>query len=141
MISATISEVTPLATTAKKRGSAADKPTRGLAVLRDINSRAILHLLRAHTPCSCSDLARYSGLTAPTVASSVARLEGLGLVKRLGAGCSSGGRPPSLLGFNERYGFVAGIDLTATGIRVGIANLRGEFLGHAEEKIGSKSWP
>jgi len=98
---------------AKTIGRIADKPARGLTVLRDINSRAILHLLVAHTPCSCSDLARYSGLTVPTVASSVARLEALGLVKRLGAGSSNGGRPPSLLGFNERYGCVAGIDLTA----------------------------
>jgi glucokinase len=126
---------------ARVRGHAADQPTRGLAVLRDINSRAILRLLRAHSPCSCSDLARYSGLTGPTVASSVARLEDLGLVKRLGAGNSSGGRPPFLLGFNERYGFVAGIDLTATSMRAGIADLSGKLLGRAEEKIGAKAWP
>jgi glucokinase len=141
MISATITGGTDLALIAKMSGRSADKPTRGLAVLRDMNSRAILHLLRANTPCSCSDLARYSGLTAPTVASSVARLERLGLVKRLGAGNSSGGRPPFLLGFNERYGFVAGVDLTATGMRVGIADLRGKLLGQAEEKIGDRSWP
>jgi glucokinase len=120
---------------------AAARPTRGLTVLRDINSRTILHLLMAHTPCSCSDLARYSGLTAPTVASSVARLEGLGLVKRLGAGCSSGGRPPFQLGFNERCGFIAGVDLTPTAIRIGIADLRGKILGQSEEPIGDKSWP
>ncbi|HEY4282117.1 MAG TPA: ROK family transcriptional regulator, partial [Chthoniobacterales bacterium] len=126
---------------AKKLGRVADRPKRGLTVLRDINSRAILHLLMAHSPCSCSDLARYSGLTAPTVANTVARLESTGLVKRLGAGSSNGGRPPSLLGFNERYGFVAGVDLTATTIRVGFADLRGKLLGQAEEKVGQKSWP
>ena len=126
---------------AKTDGRLAARPTRGLAVLRDLNSRAVLHLLMAHTPCSCSDLARYSGLTAPTVASSVARLESLGLVKRLGAGSSSGGRPPFLLGFNERYGFVAGIHLTATGIRIAIADLRGKVLGETEEETGGKSWP
>jgi glucokinase len=117
------------------------KSSRGPSVLRDINLREVLRLLRAHNPCSCSDLARYSGLSVPTVASSVSRLEQIGLAKRLGKGSSSGGRPPDLLRFNESYGYVAGIDISDGGIRLSIANLVGEVIGESGGEIGEKSWP
>src|ERR1017187_5839992 len=115
--------------------------SRGPSVLRDINLRSILQLLRVHNPCSCSDLARYSGLSAPTVATSVAQLEHMGLAKRLGKGFSSGGRPPRLLSFNETYGYVAGIAISEGHIRVGIADLAGQLLGESTGEIGEKSWP
>src|SRR5664280_515050 len=75
--------------------------------LRQANARGLLQLLQAHNPCSKADLVRYSGLSAPTVSSGIARLEELGLVERLGDGRSSGGRPPGMLRFNATYGYVA----------------------------------
>ncbi len=128
-------------TSARKSAGAKGGASRGPSVLRDINLRAVLRLLRAHSPCSCSDLARYSGLSVPTVASSVSRLEHMGLTKRLGKGSSSGGRPPDLLRFNESYGYVAGIEISDTRIRLSIANLTGEVIGESEGEIGEKSWP
>lgn len=124
-----------------RNAAAPSKSSRGPSVLRDINLRTVLRLLRAHNPCSCSDLARYSGLSVPTVASSVSRLEHIGLAKRLGKGSSSGGRPPDLLRFNEAYGYVAGIEISDTQIRLSIANLTGEVIGESEGEIGEKSWP
>ncbi len=114
---------------------------RGQGVLREINLRTVLQLLRVYSPCSCSDLARYSGLSVPTVTSGVARLEHAGLAKRLGKGSSSGGRPPHLLRFNESYGYVAGVDISGNLIRVGIADLSGRLLGESTGKIGGKTWP
>lgn len=124
-----------------KKSSTVRPLSRGPGVLRDINSRAILQLLRAHNPCSRSDLARYSGLSVPTVASSLARLEHIGLVKRLGKGYSNGGRPPHLLRFNEEYGYVAGIDIDGNLIRVAMADLSGKVLGESAGEIGERSWP
>ena len=124
-----------------EHGVKAKAVSRGPTVLRDINLRTVLQLLRVHNPCSCSDLARYSGLSVPTVASSVARLEDIGLAKRLGKGSSSGGRPPHLLRFNETYGYVAGIDVAESSIRVGIADLSGQLLGESTGEIGEKTWP
>jgi glucokinase len=115
--------------------------SRGPAVLRNLNLRTVLQLLRAHHPCSCSDLARYSGLSVPTVTSSVARLEAIGLAKRLGKGSSSGGRPPHLLRFNETYGYVAGVDISGTLIRAGMADLSGQLLGESTGEIGDRIWP
>ena len=110
-------------------------------LLRSINSQAVLQLLRDHSPCSCADLARLSGLSAPTVASSVALLESLKLVTRLGNGPSSGGRPPTLLEFNSTFGYVVGMEITATHIRTRIADLNGACAGEREEVIGKKSDP
>jgi glucokinase len=124
-----------------KNGVKVKVASRGPSVLRDINLRAVLQLLRVHNPCSCSDLARYSGLSVPTVASSVARLEHIGLAKRLGKGSSSGGRPPHLLRFNETYGYVAGIDISENLIRVGIADLSGQLLAESKGEIGENTWP
>ncbi|SRR5271157_6284703 len=45
------------------------KASRGQSVLHDINSRAVLKLLRLYHPCSCSDLARYSGFSALSILS------------------------------------------------------------------------
>src|SRR5580692_7310690 len=113
--------------------------SRGTTVLRDINSQKILQLLRRHHPCSCSDLARFSGLSVPTVLSSVGRMERIGLVKRIGKGSSNGGRRPDLLAFNVSYGCVAGIEIGEGILRVGIADLAGEVLGETVSEIGEKS--
>jgi glucokinase len=117
------------------------KATQGLAVLRDMNSRRILQLLRQHNPCSCSDLARFSGLSVPTVVSSVARMQQLGIVKHMGKGWSSGGRRPDMLSFNESYGYIAGIEIGEGIIRVGIADLSGRLLGESTAELGERTWP
>lgn len=117
------------------------KLIRGTTVLRDINSRTILQLLRLHQPCSCSDLARLSGLSVPTVVSGVTRMERVGLVKRMGKGWSSGGRRPDMLAFNETYGYVAGVEIGHTTLRVGIADLSGQMLGDNVAELGEKSQP
>ena len=119
-----------------------EKPaSRGSSVLRDINLRTILQLLREHGPCSCTDLARNSGLSMPTAAANVARLERKGLAKRVGTGYSSGGRPPRLLRFNQAYGYAVGVDIAESRIRVGIADLAGEMAGESWVEAGEKSWP
>jgi glucokinase len=115
--------------------------SRGTRVLRDMNLRSVLQLLREHSPCSCSDLARHSGLSVPTVADSLARLVRTGLAKHAGVSSSSGGRPPRLLQFNEAYGYAAGIDISDGLICVGISDLKGRILGESACEIGENSWP
>jgi glucokinase len=51
-----------------------------------------------------------------------------GLLVELGAGPSRGGRRPSRMQFNARYGVVAGIDIGPTRTRLGVADLRGDLL-------------
>ncbi|MGI4830301.1 MAG: ROK family protein [Janthinobacterium lividum] len=108
------------------------------AQLRLSNKLLLLHLLRMNSPCSKADLVRMSGLTAPTVSMVAATLIKDGLVEELGEGTSSGGRPPAMLRFNGQYGFVAGVDIGGTRVRMMLADLNGksvaEWNTHMEEQ-------
>lgn len=106
--------------------------------LRQVNARGLLRLLQEHNPCSKADLVRYSGLSAPTVSSGVLHLEGLGLVEQIGDGESSGGRPPGLLRFNARHGYVAAADIGGTRIRMMLADLGGTVITQWSNILGAK---
>jgi glucokinase len=106
--------------------------------LRQTNARGLLQLLQAHNPCSKADLVRYSGLSAPTVSSGIARLEELGLVERLGDGRSNGGRPPGMLRFNAGYGYVASADIGGTRLRMMLTDLDGAVIARWSVLLGAK---
>jgi glucokinase len=93
--------------------------------LRQSNARSVLRLIQEHSPCSKADLVRYSGLSAPTISSCVAALKEFNLVQSIGDGQSSGGRPPGLLRFNSGHGYVAGVDIGGTRVRMMLADLAG----------------
>ncbi len=97
-------------------------------LLREVNARQLLRLLRLHGPCSRADLVRRSGLSAPTVSSAVLYLHGKGLVEAMGPGQSNGGRRPSLLRFNSKLGYVAGTDIGRSVVRVALADLSGALI-------------
>lgn len=96
--------------------------------LRQVNARGLLRLLRENSPCSKADLVRLSGLSAPTVSSAVAYLESLDLVENLGDGESNGGRPPEMLRFNASHGYVAGVDIGGTRLRMVLTDLNGRVM-------------
>ena len=106
--------------------------------LRQTNARGLLQLLQEHNPCSKADLVRYSGLSAPTVSSGIAHLESLGLVEQMGDGESSGGRPPGLLRFNARHGYVAAADIGGTRVRMMLADLGGNVVTQWSTLLGAK---
>lgn len=110
-------------------------------LLRDFNAQQILRLLRKHGTCSRADLVRYSGLSAPTISSGVAYLKQHGLIESMGPGPSNGGRPPSLLRFNSKAGYVAGVDIGTSLVRIALADLDGEIAGKVEVTTYSQSTP
>ena len=97
-------------------------------LLKQLNASQVLTLLRSHNPCSRADLVRMSGLSAPTVSSTVVYLQRKGLINELGLGTSNGGRRPDMLCFNSNFGYVAGVDLGGTNIRLATADLDGKIL-------------
>ena len=106
-------------------GSPEQNPPSRPAHLRQANARHLLRLIKSQTPCSKADLVRYSGLSAPTITSCVALLAKLGLVEAIGDGQSNGGRPPGLLRFNAKHGYVAAADVGGTQLRMMLADLSG----------------
>lgn len=109
--------------------------------MRDTNCRELLRLLRRHSPCSRADLVRASGLTAPTVSAGIAALHRRGLVEFIGSGSSNGGRPPRMVQFNARHGFVFGVDIGGTNVRAELADLNGSSVGRWSALLGADRSP
>jgi glucokinase len=103
--------------------------------LRQENAKAVLRLLRMHNPCSKADLMRRSGLSAPTVSNTIAYLQQLDLVEHVGEGASTGGRPPTLLRFKSSRGYIAGVDVGGTRLRVALADLNGDIVAEWETEF------
>ena len=111
-------------------------------LIRQTNAEILLRLLRESGLCSKADLARASGLSAPSVTNVVGALISTGLVETLGEGDSTGGRPPDILRFNAEYGCVAGVEITHDVIRFLLADLKGREVAQSEMSIKkSKSTP
>jgi glucokinase len=110
-------------------------------LLRDFNAQQILRLLRRHGPCSRADLVRYSGLSAPTISSGVAYLKKHGLIEPMGPGPSNGGRRPDLLRFDSKAGYVAGVDIGTSLVRIVLADLDGRIAEKVEVATHSQSTP
>lgn len=113
----------------------------GQHALREANIRRLLALVRKHGHCSRADLVRHSGLSAPTISSGVEFLEELTLVESMGIGLSSGGRPPQVIRFNSKFGYVIGADIGTTGVRTALADLGGTIIEESEAPTNSASDP
>lgn len=107
------------------------------ANLRAQNSRTLLRLVRSHEPCSRADLARLSGLSAPTVAAAIVDLGEMGLIENAGEGPSSGGRPPELLRFRPGHRYVAAADIGGTRLRLMLADLNGDPVAESKCEIAA----
>jgi glucokinase len=102
---------------------------RHAAHLRGLNlERVLLVAMDRQGPFTRAELIRDTGLSAPTVGSLSSDLIRRGLLRDLGTGPSRGGRRPSFMEFNGRYGFVAGIHIASSNTSLAVADLRGEMI-------------
>lgn len=102
------------------------------SLLRHTNALRVLKLLRESGSCSKADLVRASGLSAPTITNVVRDLLSAGLVKALGEGESSGGRPPDMIAFRAERGCVLAVKITAGCLSFLLADLNGHTLDTQE---------
>lgn len=112
------------------------------SLLRRTNALAILKLLRELGSCSRADLVRASGMSAPTVTNVVSDLLAANLIKPLGEGESSGGRPPDMIRFKAERGCILGVQITALAISFLLTDLSGEEMDTAQVSLaGRKTTP
>jgi glucokinase len=98
--------------------------------------------LREAGSCSRADLVRASGMSAPTVTNVVADLLAANLIKPLGEGESSGGRPPDIIRFKAERGCILGVQITAVAVSFLLTDLSGEELDTAHVALaGHKTTP
>jgi predicted NBD/HSP70 family sugar kinase len=100
--------------------------------LRRENRAAVLWSLYFSRPGSRQDLSAATGLSPASVTNVVRELLGDGIVTEVGSEDSDGGRPRVLLDINPDYGYVIGVDIGETRIRVELFNLAMAELAKAE---------
>jgi glucokinase len=108
----------------KKEAIAVGRPS----LLRHTNALTILKLLREVGSCSRADLVRASGLSAPTITNVVGDLLATNLIKPLGEGESSGGRPPDMISFKAERGCMLAVEITAGSVSFLLTDLSGAEL-------------
>ena len=108
------------------------------ALLRRTNALTILKLLREAGSCSRADLVRASGMSAPTVTNVVADLLAANLIKPLGEGESSGGRPPDIIRFKAERGCILGVRISASRLSFLLTDLSGEELDATHLSLAGK---
>jgi predicted NBD/HSP70 family sugar kinase len=95
---------------------------------REINSRIVLNLVRAHQPISRADVARAMGVSRAAVTLIVNDLLGRKLVFEGAAGQTVRGRRPTFLYINARRRSVVAVDIRASETFVQLADLMGKPL-------------
>jgi predicted NBD/HSP70 family sugar kinase len=103
-------------------------------LLRAHNERTLLEHLRAAGPSSRPALARIAGLSKPTVSQALANLEAAGLVRPVGPASPSMGRTAMLYEVDPTAGYVVGIDIGRSWIRVAAADLSGAIVARRDER-------
>ena len=86
-------------------------------------------------------LTQHVGLGRSVVAARIAELEAAGLVVQAGMGPSTGGRAPRQLRLRAEAGVVVGVDIGATSMEIGLADLGGHVLDHVEEPVDVADGP
>lgn len=97
-------------------------------LMKRMNRQTILNTVRRLGPISRAELSARTGLSQPAVTAIVRELMQLDMVREVGQGQSSGGRPPVMLLFNEAAQVVLGASLEGESIRGAVADLNGSLL-------------
>src|SRR5689334_2955302 len=107
-------------------------------VVRDINRRIVLNLIRTRHPISRADLARVSGLQRSTVSSIVEQLIEERWVLYGATGRLPRGRRPTFLRLNDER-VIVGVDIRPTQTTVALADANGKFI--SQEMVPTPSDP
>jgi predicted NBD/HSP70 family sugar kinase len=107
------------------------KRTQGASseVVRDINRRIVLNLIRTRQPISRADLARVSGLQRSTISLIVEQLIQENWVLDGPTGRLPRGRRPTFLRLNDER-VIIGVDIRPVQTTVALADANGKFISH-----------
>ena len=105
------------------------------SLLRDINVSLLIELVRRSGPISRAELARQSGLSAPTVSTIVGQLLERGIFIEVATAPSNGGRPPVLLNVDPKAGYVIGIKLRGDGLTTVVCDLDAQVIATEEASV------
>jgi predicted NBD/HSP70 family sugar kinase len=102
---------------------------------------AVLSAVRAGTGVTQPMLVEQVGRGRSVIAQRVSELESAGLIESAGLGPSSGGRAPRRLRLAAERGLALGVDIAATELVVGVADLTGTVLDTRQQAIDVADGP
>lgn len=109
-----------------------------LKQLQKSNRRTILGFIREHEPVARHQIADELGLSPTTVTSAVSHLIQQDIVREIGAGPSSGGRRPIMLGINPDGGIILAVDMSSALptriLRAAALDLKGNAIREIENR-------
>src|SRR5947209_8245596 len=108
------------------------------SVMRVMNERAVFERIRLLGPVSRPQLADATGLSKPTISLALADLEKCGLVRHVGQRTGNSGRSALLYEMRPDAGWVIGVDVGRSWLRVALANLAGEVVLRRQERSQSR---
>jgi predicted NBD/HSP70 family sugar kinase len=109
---------------------------------REINDRLALRLLQAEGPLTAAQLKELTGMSRPSVADLVERLQDSGLIEVVGeAGEARRGPNARLYGIVADRAYVAGLDVRIESVAVEIADLLGRTVARAELPVAPGTDP
>ncbi len=109
------------------------------SLIRAMNEQLLLEHIRQRGPCSRAELARFSGLSKPTVSLALDNVERAGLVRIAGQRTGVPGRSARLYEIRPDAGLVLGLDLGNEYVRGAIADLTGEIRTRASLRAHATS--
>jgi predicted NBD/HSP70 family sugar kinase len=109
------------------------------SLLRSMNERSIVELLRRHGPMSRAQVSRDTGLSKPTVSLALASLDAAGLVREFGFSTGNKGPGALLYEINPRAGWIVGIDVGRRWVRAAIADITGAIVARRDERASVRS--
>src|SRR5579859_6830028 len=109
------------------------------SVMRVMNERAVFERIRLLGPVSRPQLAEATGLSKPTISLALANLERSGLVRHVGHSSGNSGRAALLYEMRPEAGWVVGVDVGRSWLRIALANLAGEVVLRRQERSESRA--
>lgn len=97
-------------------------------LLRSINRGFVLGLIKERKSISRAEIAKITGLNKTTVSSQVTELIGKGIVHEIGTDNTEMGRKPVLLALDGGAGYVFGVGIAASSIRLVAKNIEGRTI-------------
>jgi predicted NBD/HSP70 family sugar kinase len=104
------------------------------SLLRAINERSLLELIRREGSMSRAQAARRSGLSKPTVSQALLGLEEAGLVRQTGRERGPKGPGAVVYSLNPESGWVVGIDVGSHWVRAALADITGTVRARRDQR-------
>ena len=97
-------------------------------VVNTINKRDVLRIIRNHGPISKAEISRMTELSIPTIMRLTDDLIDKGIVRVVGKGESTGGKPPLMLELAADAYYLVGIDVGTTNIKTIVMDMEAKII-------------